>query len=175
VQLLWTESHNCHSQVGKARDSATYKFASPPCIFQAHQTAPNNSTHLRIDEIANPRHPTRFIVTTPSRCLYVLNLRSACTGFYDEGENPQLRHPLRARDNSSEHRLTIWKQSHKTFRTKQKLAKAQKQNRPIPQWIRLRTGNTIRYEISSQPDVRASERPGRNECRVRSGSDGQRA
>ncbi|TQN71614.1 60S ribosomal protein L39 [Colletotrichum shisoi] len=35
--------------------------------------------------------------------------------------------------------------SHKTFRTKQKLAKAQKQNRPIPQWIRLRTGNTIRY------------------------------
>ncbi|KAJ5541925.1 hypothetical protein N7535_004344, partial [Penicillium sp. DV-2018c] len=34
---------------------------------------------------------------------------------------------------------------HKTFRTKQKLAKAQRQNRPIPQWIRLRTGNTIRY------------------------------
>ncbi|KAK7908254.1 hypothetical protein PG985_015557 [Apiospora marii] len=37
--------------------------------------------------------------------------------------------------------------SHKSFRTKQKLAKAQKQNRPIPQWIRLRTGNTIRYDI----------------------------
>ncbi|KAI3336508.1 ribosomal L39 protein-domain-containing protein [Xylariaceae sp. AK1471] len=35
--------------------------------------------------------------------------------------------------------------SHKSFRTKQKLAKAQKQNRPIPQWIRLRSGNTIRY------------------------------
>jgi hypothetical protein len=35
-------------------------------------------------------------------------------------------------------------QSNKTFRTKQKLAKAQRQNRPIPQWIRLRTGNTIR-------------------------------
>ncbi|EAW24132.1 60S ribosomal protein eL39 [Aspergillus fischeri NRRL 181] len=34
--------------------------------------------------------------------------------------------------------------SHKSFRTKQKLAKAQRQNRPIPQWIRLRTGNTIR-------------------------------
>ncbi|KAH9906155.1 ribosomal L39 protein-domain-containing protein [Xylariomycetidae sp. FL2044] len=34
---------------------------------------------------------------------------------------------------------------HKSFRTKQKLAKAQKQNRPIPQWIRLRSGNTIRY------------------------------
>ncbi|KAF5628632.1 60S ribosomal protein L39 [Fusarium tjaetaba] len=38
--------------------------------------------------------------------------------------------------------------SHKSFRTKQKLAKAQKQNRPVPQWIRLRTGNTIRPPAS---------------------------
>ena len=44
-------------------------------------------------------------------------------------------------------KLTIsLQQSHKSFRTKQKLARAQKQNRPIPQWIRLRTGNTIRYD-----------------------------
>jgi large subunit ribosomal protein L39e len=35
--------------------------------------------------------------------------------------------------------------SHKTFRIKQKLAKKLKQNRPIPQWIRMRTGNKIRY------------------------------
>ncbi|CCE80107.1 Piso0_003205 [Millerozyma farinosa CBS 7064] len=35
--------------------------------------------------------------------------------------------------------------SQKSFRVKQKLAKAQKQNRPLPQWIRLRTGNKIRY------------------------------
>ncbi|CAG8727875.1 37267_t:CDS:2 [Gigaspora margarita] len=35
--------------------------------------------------------------------------------------------------------------SHKTFRIKRVLGKKQKQNRPIPQWIRLRTGNTIRY------------------------------
>ncbi|KAK3930437.1 60S ribosomal protein L39 [Frankliniella fusca] len=34
---------------------------------------------------------------------------------------------------------------HKTFKIKQKLAKKLKQNRPIPQWIRMRTGNTIRY------------------------------
>ncbi|CAD0097984.1 unnamed protein product, partial [Aureobasidium mustum] len=40
---------------------------------------------------------------------------------------------------------TVKMPSHKSFRTKQKLAKAQKQNRPIPQWIRLRTNNTIRY------------------------------
>ncbi|CAG8481752.1 13437_t:CDS:2, partial [Dentiscutata erythropus] len=35
------------------------------------------------------------------------------------------------------------KPSHKTFRIKRVLGKKQKQNRPIPQWIRLRTGNTI--------------------------------
>ncbi|EJP66803.1 hypothetical protein MY4038_006979 [Beauveria bassiana] len=36
-------------------------------------------------------------------------------------------------------------QSLKSFRTKQKLAKSQKQNRPVPQWIRLRTNNSVRY------------------------------
>lgn len=35
--------------------------------------------------------------------------------------------------------------SQKTFRTKRTLAKKQNQNRPIPYWTRLRTGNTIRY------------------------------
>ena len=33
----------------------------------------------------------------------------------------------------------------KTFATKKTLAKKLKQNRPIPQWIRMRTGNPIRY------------------------------
>ncbi|XP_029853324.1 60S ribosomal protein L39, partial [Aquila chrysaetos chrysaetos] len=35
--------------------------------------------------------------------------------------------------------------SHKTFKIKRFLAKKQKQNRPIPQWIRMKTGNKIRY------------------------------
>ncbi|XP_054935965.1 60S ribosomal protein L39-like [Physeter macrocephalus] len=35
--------------------------------------------------------------------------------------------------------------SHKTFRIKQFLAKKQKQNHPIPQWIQMKTGNKIRY------------------------------
>jgi large subunit ribosomal protein L39e len=35
--------------------------------------------------------------------------------------------------------------SQKTFRTKVKLAKAMRQNRPLPQWIRLRTDNTVKY------------------------------
>ncbi|KAJ4338730.1 60S ribosomal protein L39 [Ascochyta clinopodiicola] len=47
-------------------------------------------------------------------------------------------------------------QSQKSFRTKQKLAKAQKQNRPIPQWIRLRTNNTIRYADLSNTHTRTT-------------------
>ena len=35
--------------------------------------------------------------------------------------------------------------ANKTFRVKRILAKKMRQNRPLPQWIRLRTGNTIRY------------------------------
>ncbi|WP_411027514.1 eL39 family ribosomal protein, partial [Salmonella sp. s54925] len=35
--------------------------------------------------------------------------------------------------------------SHKSFKIKRKLARKMKQNRPIPQWVRLRTGNSIRY------------------------------
>ncbi|KAK2081402.1 60S ribosomal protein L39, partial [Saguinus oedipus] len=35
--------------------------------------------------------------------------------------------------------------SPKTFRIKRFLAKKQKQNRPIPQWIQMKTGNKIRY------------------------------
>nr|KAF6313988.1 ribosomal protein L39 [Pipistrellus kuhlii] len=39
--------------------------------------------------------------------------------------------------------------SHKTFRIKRFLAKKQKQNRPIPQWIRMKTGNKIRKKHQS--------------------------
>ncbi|XP_057566896.1 60S ribosomal protein L39-like [Hippopotamus amphibius kiboko] len=35
--------------------------------------------------------------------------------------------------------------SHKTLRIKRLLAKKQKQNRPIPQWIRMKAGHKIRY------------------------------
>jgi large subunit ribosomal protein L39e len=48
-------------------------------------------------------------------------------------------------------------QSQKSFRTKVKLAKAQKQNRPIPQWIRLRTGNTIRYVVSLRREMSSQQ------------------
>jgi large subunit ribosomal protein L39e len=35
--------------------------------------------------------------------------------------------------------------AHKSFRIKRILGKKQRQNRPLPQWIRLRTDNTIRF------------------------------
>ncbi|QRW24031.1 ribosomal L39 protein [Rhizoctonia solani] len=35
--------------------------------------------------------------------------------------------------------------SQKTFRTKRILAKAARQNRPLPQWFRLKTDSKIQY------------------------------
>jgi large subunit ribosomal protein L39e len=67
----------------------------------------------------------------PSRCRYVALL----SGYYRNAGST----------------LLTQLQSHKSFRTKQKLARAQKQNRPIPQWIRLRTNNTIRYDTTASP------------------------
>ncbi|GER49299.1 60S ribosomal protein L39 [Striga asiatica] len=48
-------------------------------------------------------------------------------------------------EQSSRRRRNSTMPSHKTFMIKKKLAKKQRQNRPIPYWIRLRTDNTIRY------------------------------
>ncbi|WWD07975.1 60S ribosomal protein [Kwoniella europaea PYCC6329] len=45
---------------------------------------------------------------------------------------------------SHQHQLNLTP-SQKTFIIKQKLAKKARQNRPIPQWFRLKTDNTIQY------------------------------
>ncbi|XP_059998798.1 large ribosomal subunit protein eL39-like [Lagenorhynchus albirostris] len=42
--------------------------------------------------------------------------------------------------------------SHKTFRIKRFPVKKQKQNRPIPQWIQMKTGNKIRASLVAQYD-----------------------
>ncbi|XP_032510440.1 60S ribosomal protein L39-like [Phocoena sinus] len=42
--------------------------------------------------------------------------------------------------------------SHKTLRIKRFLAKKQKQNRPIPQWIQMKSGNKIRASLVAQYD-----------------------
>ncbi|GMH27460.1 hypothetical protein Nepgr_029303 [Nepenthes gracilis] len=55
-------------------------------------------------------------------------------------------HPLRSSEAESEM---------KKFRIKKKLAKNMRQNRPIPYWTRLRTGNTIRKQ-SSETEKRSA-------------------
>lgn len=35
--------------------------------------------------------------------------------------------------------------AHKSLRLKKKLGKKLRQNRPMPNWMRLRTDNTVRY------------------------------
>ncbi|TYJ52422.1 60S ribosomal protein L39 [Cryptococcus floricola] len=43
------------------------------------------------------------------------------------------------------HQETTSMPSQKTFIVKQKLAKKARQNRPLPQWFRLKTDNKIQY------------------------------
>jgi len=53
-----------------------------------------------------------------------------------------------------EHRVVLLQAAHKTFIIKRKLGRKQKQNRPIPQWVRMKTGNKIRYlSISSAVSI----------------------
>ncbi|KAL4579487.1 hypothetical protein LXL04_015636 [Taraxacum kok-saghyz] len=44
-------------------------------------------------------------------------------------------------------RFTQMEPSHNSFMINKKLAKEMWQNRPIPHWIRMRTDNTIRYNV----------------------------
>ncbi|KAF8274804.1 ribosomal L39 protein-domain-containing protein [Lactarius quietus] len=41
--------------------------------------------------------------------------------------------------------IFYWQPSQKSFRTKRILARAARQNRPIPQWFRLKTDTKIQY------------------------------
>ncbi|XP_032243468.1 large ribosomal subunit protein eL39-like [Halichoerus grypus] len=54
--------------------------------------------------------------------------------------------------------LDVQKSSHKTFRIKRFLGRKQKQNRPIPQWIWMKTGNKIRH--NSKRRHRRRSKPG---------------
>ncbi|SJK97080.1 probable 60S ribosomal protein L39 [Armillaria ostoyae] len=55
----------------------------------------------------------------------------AIAGFFPRRQTSIPRHPTMP--------------SQKTFRTKRILAKAGRQNRPIPQWFRLKTDTKIQY------------------------------
>ncbi|KAF9964695.1 60S ribosomal protein L39 [Mortierella alpina] len=55
--------------------------------------------------------------------------------------HPAPRHPMTTQKT---HTRDFWP-SNKSFIIKRKLGKKQKQNRPLPNWCRMRTDNKIRY------------------------------
>ncbi|KAL2523017.1 uncharacterized protein Fot_26940 [Forsythia ovata] len=79
-----------------------------------------------------PRFTTRLVNGPLTQGLYFR--RSTSTAL-----------PLKTVNGGKLHPPELKMPSHKTFMIKKKLAKKQRQNRPIPYWIRLRTDNTIRY------------------------------
>ncbi|OQE18476.1 hypothetical protein PENFLA_c021G08828 [Penicillium flavigenum] len=103
-----------------------------------------NHPHSKVDNFIRPSNKLAVAIN-PSRCRYVSTL------FPPFSKNTfaivAVSLPSQTSEKIEKQNLnpSFSTQSHKTFRTKQKLAKAQRQNRPIPQWIRLRTNNTIRY------------------------------
>lgn len=48
---------------------------------------------------------------------------------------------------------SIMQPSIKSFKIKTHMAKLRKQNRPLPQWFRMKTGNTIRYVVTFQRET----------------------
>jgi large subunit ribosomal protein L39e len=89
----------------------------------------NRAKWRRGGPVATPRVPARAPIRPASR-IRVWRLFS-----HPQPRFSDLRPVLAFRQQPSQ----------KTFKTKKILGKKQKQNRPIPQWIRMRTGNTIRY------------------------------
>ena len=86
------------------------------------------------------RRRPRFAAAAGNRCL--------CTPLFGRAVARRDREPP-PRGTLVPHRcpharLAPCQPSHKSFKIKRILGKKQKQNRPIPQWIRLRTDNTIR-------------------------------
>jgi large subunit ribosomal protein L39e len=113
-------------------------------IFESNP--PEEHHDIDIDSVTSIKQPKCRYVTELSLNLKILSLASRHCNNRDIIPRPRAGGGVsRSAAWHPEANKAILQQSHKTFRVKQKLAKAQKQNRPIPQWIRLRTGNTIRY------------------------------
>ncbi|RZC87965.1 hypothetical protein C5167_004144 [Papaver somniferum] len=75
-------------------------------------------------------------------------LMGLALGYPDRTLNPHRRPHQRRENGISLFNLpspSSFLPSHKSFMIKKKLAKKMRQNRPIPNWIRMRTDNTIRY------------------------------
>ena len=77
----------------------------------------------------------RFYSLLCTSSLHTINLRSSRLYTFSNVFSLTL----------TSHRTSPLACSHKTLRTKKILAVAARKNRLLPQWIRSRTGNTVRY------------------------------
>lgn len=135
----------CHIVSCIPGDSHTFRV-----ILAAHVTDIHNFDHtgeiLSDDREYSPYQQHKRTLTMPVCAHSSLSWLYSDTALRPDGW--QKLRAISKQDSAESWTLLLTNsisQSHKTFRTKVKLARAQKQNRPIPQWIRLRTGNTIRY------------------------------
>jgi len=97
-----------------------------------------------VDRKSRERVKTKAWLDTKRGLARAIHLYNVCTksgsvneAFFDHAKDRSRR----SRGNEFSPEMP----SHKSLYKKLKLAKAQNQNRPLPQWIRLRTDNTIRY------------------------------
>ncbi|EFP81940.2 60S ribosomal protein L39 [Puccinia graminis f. sp. tritici] len=71
--------------------------------------------------------------------------RPCVSAAFRRSPQPSVRPACDEYDSTEHHQNSAIMSSNKTFRVKRCLAKAQVQNRPIPQWCRLKTDAKITY------------------------------
>nr|XP_058914449.1 GMP reductase 2 isoform X4 [Kogia breviceps] len=129
---------------GMSSEMAMKKYAGGVAEYRASE-----GKTVEVPFKGNVEHTIRDILGgIRSTCTYVgaaklKELSRRTTFIRVTQQNGRGRPPLKNKIKRLD--LLLAMSSHKTFRIKRFLAKKQKQNRPIPQWIRMKTGNKIRY------------------------------
>ncbi|KAF7547383.1 hypothetical protein G7Z17_g7761 [Cylindrodendrum hubeiense] len=120
-------------------EASRYQLAEARTTLSGHSTPGGALSASGIN--APAPHLPQATAHSPTLSLGLYALWCACGPKFLDVSTPRKSSPPTIDSISNVNKMP----SHKSFRTKQKLAKAQKQNRPVPQWIRLRTDNNIRY------------------------------
>ncbi|KAK4391408.1 60S ribosomal protein L39-1 [Sesamum angolense] len=117
-----------NDDVNKLNEKAINAFPGEEVTYYSFDSVPDDARNLYLPEFLNSISPGNL----PPHKL-VLKKERTNKVLVKKGTND---------DHSSIYTKNV--PSHKTLRIKKKLAKKQRQNRPIPYWIRMRTDNTIR-------------------------------
>ena len=125
ISHLFAPAHSSGAKLGWHR--ALHALRLPPAITVTHRTrSPLAAPQLLVDPpdyVLLPTPPHTDLSTEERGCSSARSVLIATRSFPRARSMP----------------------CNKTFRVKKILAKKGKQNRQIPQWFRMRTGNTIRY------------------------------